>query len=187
MASVTANVTLGTGTLYLNNVDVGHLKGDVTLVAEGENVDFKPSAMTGPVKRFVIRESARLTASLAELKMANVRLAMGVTTAVTSSSSFPSHDPSSYSAPASSSYDVMTFGGDKTVSEVSLRFEHTRPGTTKKVIVIFYKSVSNRALNLPFHEEDITLQEVTWEALADEDRTAGDQMGFIADEVQQAG
>ncbi len=181
----TTQVTLGSGTLYLNEVDVGHLKGDVVFIAEGEFVDFKPANMTGIVKRFVIRETAKLTASLAEIKLANARLALGVTTAVTSSSSFPEYDPSSFSATTSSSYDIINFGGDKTVSEVSLRFEHIRPGTTRKIVVVFYKSVSNRMLNLPFHEEDIVLQDIEWEALADASRTAGDQMGFIADEVLQ--
>jgi len=182
----TEKVTLGSGDLYLNNVDVGHLKGDVVVTAEGEFVDFKPANMTGIVKRFVIRESARLTASMAELKMANVRLALGVTTAIGASQSFPAYDPSSFSPPAGSSYDVMSFGGDKTVSQVSLRFEHQRPETTKKIIVIFYLAVSNRLLNIPFHEEEVNLQDIEFTAMADADRTAGDQMGFIAEEVQQA-
>ncbi len=86
MASDTTQVTLGSGTLYLNAVDVGHLKGDVVLTAEGEFVDFKPANMTGAVKRFVIRESAKLIAALAEIKLANLRLALGVTTAITGSS-----------------------------------------------------------------------------------------------------
>ncbi len=185
MASDTDQVTLGSGTLYLNEIDVGHLKGDVVLTHEGVFVDFKPSNMTGIVKRFVTSESVKLTASLAEIKTANMRLALGVTTALGESQSFPSYDPSSFSIGTSSSYDVINFGGDKTVSEVSLRFEHTRPGTTKKIVVVFYKSVSDRMLNLPFHEEDIILSDVEWMALADASRTAGDQMGLIADEVQQ--
>lgn len=181
----TEQVTLGSGVLYLNNVNVGHLKGDVVVTLEGEMVDFKPSNLTGIVKRFVIRESAKLTASIAEIKLANMRLALGVTTAVTGSSSFPEYDPSSFSPTTSSSYDIINFGGDKTVSEVSLRFEHTRPGTTKKIVVVFYQAVSNRLLNLPFHEEDIVLSDIEWMALADDARSAGDQMGFIADEVLQ--
>ncbi len=184
--SDTTQVTLGSGVLYLNNVDVGHLKGDVVLTHEGTFVDFKPSNLTGIVKRFVISEVVKLTASLAEMKSANMRLALGVTTAIDGSQSFPEYDPSSFTATTSSSYDIINFGGDKTVSEVSLRFEHTRPGTTKKVVVVFYQSVSNRMLNLPFHEEDIILSDVEWMALADSTRTAGDQMGFIADEVLQA-
>ena len=186
MAKDTAQVILGSGDLFLNAVDVGHLKGDVVLTAEGESVDFKPGNMTGIVKRFVIRESAKLTASIAEIKSANMRLALGVSTAVDGSSSFPEYDPSSFTVTASSSYDIINFGGDKTVSEVSLRFEHTRAGGTKKIVVVFYQAVSNRMLNLPFHEEDISLQDIEWEALADASRTAGDQMGFIADEVMQA-
>ena len=185
MAKDTSQVILGSGDLYLNNIDVGHLKGDVVFTTTGEFVDFKPANMTGVVKRFVIRETAKLTASLAEINVANLHLALGVTTAVALSGSFPSYDPSSFSAPGSSSYDIFKFGGDKTVSEVPLRFEHTRPGTTKKIIVVFYAAVSNRVLNIPFHEEDISLQDIEFTALSDEDRAAGDQMGFVADEVEQ--
>ena len=53
MAKDTTRVTLGSGDLYLNNVEVGHLKGDVNLTLEGEFVDFKPANNTGAVKRFV--------------------------------------------------------------------------------------------------------------------------------------
>lgn len=186
MAKDTTSVTLGSGDLYLNNVEVGHLKGDVNLTLEGEFVDFKPANNTAAVKRFVIRESAMLEASLAEIKAANMRLALGHTTAVGSSTSFPSYDPSNYSVPASASYDTVHFGGNKTVSEVSLRFEHLKPGTSKYIIVVFYKAVSNRRLNIPFHEEDIVLSDIVWTCLLDSSRTAGDQMGFIAEQVLTA-
>jgi len=184
MSKDTTRVTLGAGDLYLNNVEVGHLKGDVNLTLEGEFVDFKPANNTGAVKRFVIREGAQIEASMAEIKVANMRLALGHTTAMSESTSFPAYDPSSYEVPSGGSYDIVNFGGDKTVSEVSLRFEHLKPGTSKYIIVVFYKSVSNRRLNIPFHEEDIVLSDVIWTALTDSDRSAGDQMGFIAEQVQ---
>lgn len=185
MSKDSTQVTLGVGDLYLNNIEVGHLKGTVTLDIVGEYVDFKPANGTAPVRRFVTRERVTLKASLAEIKTDNLRLALGVSTAKSASVSWPSYDPSSFVEPAASSYDILKFGGDTTVSEVSLRFEHTRPGTTKKIVLVLYKAVSNRNLNIPFNEEDINLQEITWEALADSTRTAGDQIGFIADEVKQ--
>jgi hypothetical protein len=122
-----------------------------------------------------------LRASLAELKAANVRLAMGVSTAVDGSTSFPAYDPGSYSAPAGS-WDVLTFGGEKTVSEIPLTFVHTRPDG-KVVVVVLYSAVTEGGLNLPFNEEEVTLHDVVFKGLADADRSEGDQVGFFAEQV----
>jgi len=183
MAKNTDKVTLGVGDLYINNVDVGHLKGDVEFVYQTETVPFKPSNMLGAVKLFLTGEIATLKASLAELKVANLRLAMGMDTAPTTSTSFPAYDPSSYSPASGSSYDVIHFGGEKEVYEYPLRFEHTREDG-KKVIVVLYKATSQSGLTVPFHETDVNLQDVTFQGLADASRTEGDQMGFIAEQVQ---
>jgi len=188
--SETNNVSLGSGTLYLNGVDVGHLKGNVELTITRTNVDFKPSNMTAAVKRFVVGEEVTLKASMAELNCANFRLAMGHSGAITSDGDFDtvfSYDPASFAdhSTAGSSYDAIYFGGRKTQNEVPLEFVHERPDGTK-VIIIFYKSTSQGELMLPFAEEEVILYDVTWLALADEDRTAGDQIGMIADEVTTA-
>jgi hypothetical protein len=183
MAKDTDKVTLGNGDLYLNAIDVGHLKGTVEFIYELEKVEFKPANMLGAVKQFIVRENATLRASLAELKAANVRLAMGVSTAVDGSTSFPAFNPGSYSAPSGGSFDVLTFGGEKTVNEVPLTFVHTRPDG-QVVVVILYKAVTEGGLNLPFNEEEVTLHDVTFKGLADADRSEGDQVGFFAEQVQ---
>jgi len=183
MASDTTKVSLGSGTLYLNNVDVGHLKGAVEFTYNRAKVEFKPSNMLGIVKQFVITEEATLKASLAELKLANIKLAMGVSDSIVSSSSFPEYDPSSFSPPATASYDVLTIGGSKTVDEMSLRFEHTRPGTTNKIIIVLYNAVSMSELVIPFAEEEVILHDLIFKALSDADRTAGDRIGVIVDQV----
>ncbi len=179
MTANTENVTLGSGVLYLNNVDVGHLKGDVELNIKDEYVKFKPSNMTGNVKVFRITEEITLKASLAELDLDNVKLAYGVTTSIATSQGSLSYDPSSFSFDAS--YDTLTIGGSKTVNEVPLRFEHTRPNG-KKWVVIFYNSVCTQELLSPFKESEITLYDVLFDGLADEDRAAGDQVGVILEQ-----
>jgi len=186
MAKDTEKVSLGSGTLYLNNVDVGHLKGDVEFTYTRGKVEFKPSNMLGIVKQFVITEEATLKASLAELKLANIKLALGVSDSIGSSQSFPEYDPSSFVAPSGASYDVLTFGGSKTVDEMSLRFEHIRPGTSKKIIIVLYNAVSMSEFTLPFHEEDITLHDLVFKGLSDADRSAGDRIGVIVDQVLTA-
>jgi len=180
-------VTLGNGQLYIDGVNVGYLKGNVEFTYGREMVDFKPANEMGVVKKFVISEHASLKASLAELKVANLRLAMGINEAVGASQSFPADEGSpsgaSYIPDASASFDVMTFGGKKTVNELPIRFEHERPDG-KEVVIVLYKCVANPEITIPFDEENVILHDLTFDALVDSDRTAGDQIGFIADQVQ---
>ena len=180
----TNKVTLGAGTLYLDNVDVGFLKGNVELAYSRDKVGFKPASEMGIVKEFVIGESAILTASLAEFKAANLRLAMGLNEAVGASQSFPVYDPSSYTPGASASFDVMKFGGSKVTDELSLRFEHTRPSLNTVIILVLYKVVASPEIAIPFSEETINMHDIRFTALHDTGRAAGDQLGFWAEQVQ---
>ena len=186
-ATDTDRITLGSGDLYLNNVWIGSLKGNVEFTYAATLKKFKPAMATGAVKVFRIEEVASLKATIAEIKGANFKIATGVTTAVLSSQSFPSYDPSSYTVPDSASYDILKFGGSKTVTTDSLRFVHKIPGTDRYIIIVFYSCFSLAQLMIPFNEEEVTLQDVEFEALADDSRDAGDQMGFIAHQVQSAG
>jgi hypothetical protein len=183
--------TLGGGEIYLNNVDVGYLNGAVTLISEGEPVDLMPNNQQGPIRRFKASERLRLTASLFQIQAANMRLAMGHSTAVSASQSFPAFDPSSFSPAASSSWDVVNIGGDKSVNEVSLRFEHQRPkdqnSDEHKVVVVMYSVVSNFNMTIPFDRTEISIGDVEFEALIQPTRAAGDQFGFVAVQVQDAG
>jgi len=100
-----------------------------------------------------------------------------------SSTSLPAYQSdASFDSTAGSSYDYISFGGYKTVQESALRFEHTRPNG-KKIVVILYQAVSASEIVIPFDEENVTLYDVVYKGLADEDRTAGDQIGVIIDEV----
>jgi len=179
MASNTENVTLGGGILLLNNVDVGHLKGDVEFSLKKQFVKFKPAPMLNNVKVFTISEEISMKAQSAELDLDNLKLAYGVTTAIATSQGSLSYDPSSFSFDAS--YDTLTIGGSKSVNEVPLRFEHTRPNG-KRFIVIFYNAICTSELVIPFKESDITLYDLMFEGLADSDRAVGDQVGVILEE-----
>jgi hypothetical protein len=188
MAANTNKVTLGAGVLVVNGVDVGHLKGAIEFQYTVESVEFKPSDMLGAVKEFKIRESAILRAQLAELKMTNLKLAMGVDTAIEGSTSFPSDvsGSCSYNEPNNAdSYDVLTFGGDKTTVETCLRFTHTRPNG-QTVHVILYNAVAMTDFTLPFNEEAVTLYDVAFKGLSSETRAAGDKIGTLVEQVVDA-
>ena len=183
MSKRTDKVTLGSGDLFLNAIEVGHLKGTVEFTFSTERVEFKPGNTLGTVKFFKISEKASLKATLAELRLANVQLALGVSTAIQGSVSFPSYDPSSFSVPSSFVADVLTLGGSKPVVDVPLRFEHTRPDTGKKFIIILYKAVTDSDLLLPFNEDTVNLSDVTFRGLHDATRAEGDQIGVLIEQV----
>lgn len=180
-------ITLGSGTLYLNNVDVGYLKGDVELTYKSEKREIKPNGYMNPISLIPFSEEVHLKAPIAELKLSMVKYAIGTTTTVDSSSSIPAYDPSSFSGTSGSSYDTLTFGGNNIMDTTSLRFEHTRPLTNgKKTVVILYKVANIGDLLLSFKEEEETIFDLDFRGLAVEGRSRGDRVGVLLDEVDQS-
>jgi len=183
MARNTDNIILGSGRLWINDIEVGYLSGDVEFRYTREKLDFKPSGSLGPVAQFVVGENAELRASLAEFKLANLKLAMGVTTSVGSFSGAPSYNPASFDSTVKT-FDYLTFGGSTTVDEtLAIRFEHVRPNTTKKIVVILYSAVSLSDIGLAFHEEDFKLLDVDFRGLANDACPAGEQIGMVIEQV----
>jgi len=178
-------VTLGSGDIYLNSLIVGYTKGDTVLTVTSTREGFMPNGEKSYMKYFTTEQIAQIKFNIAQLDVANLRYALGITTAALSSSSFPAYDPSSYSATAGDSFDIQKFGGEDLSLEVPLRFEHTIPGTTKKIIVVFYVAVCISDFNVEFKEKEIVIPEMTWEALVDTSRSSGDKLGFIARTVDQ--
>lgn len=80
------NVSLGNGVLQYNGVDVGFLKGDVQYRYNYSIEDFKtgvPLQLAGSITKEVIAE---LTAPIAELSVANIAMALGGLTPVSTGS-----------------------------------------------------------------------------------------------------
>lgn len=185
MARDTTNLTLGTGRLYLNDIEVGYLRGDVEFVYTREKLDFKPSGSTTPQDQWVISEIAELRASVAEFKLTNLKLAMGIGgSGMPSFSGAPSYNPSSFDT-ANKTFDFLTFGGGLSPIDmtVALRFEHIKAKTNKKVVVILYQAVSMSDLTLAFHEEDFNLTDIVFRGIEDLDRPAGDRIGMVIEQV----
>ena len=184
MSQDTGNITLGSGRLYINDVEVGYLKGDVEFKYTREKLPFKPSGSLGPVISYVIGEEAILSAAIAEFKIANLRLAMGVSTALSSFSGTPSYNPASFDS-NTNLHDVLTFGGSLTiVSNLAIRFEHERPGSEGTVVIVLYTAESLSDLALAFHDEDFNMTNVSFRGLANTARPVGDQIGMVIVEEQ---
>ena len=64
-----------------------------------------------------------------------------------------------------------------------LRFVHTRPNG-KDVVVCMYNAVATPEISIPFNDEDVTVHEIAFKALHVTSRSEGDQIGFIAEQVQ---
>ena len=191
-AGDTTKLTLGTGTLFINGVNVGFLTGNVDFFYGRTILPFTPGDATAQVKQFITGEEARLVAQSAEIDPANLRLAMGLNESGISSTSFPSFEGSpggdgAYTPHASASFDIQTFGGSRVISEIPIRFEHEKPDGLDLVIVL-YKCVATPELTLSFIElagaGGVINTPMAFEAQAITSRAVGDQIGFIADQVQ---
>lgn len=179
-------ITLGTGRLFIDDVEVGWLKGDVEFVYTREKLDFKPSGSTTPQDQWVITEIAELRASVAEFNLINLKLALGIGGGAASSfTGEPSYNPASFSGETNLTYDFLTFGGGLSPTDltVALRFEHVKAKSDDVIVIILYKAVSMSDLTLAFHEEDFNLTDVVFRGIEDLDRVAGDRIGMIIDQT----
>ncbi len=173
-------VTVGSADIWWNGFDVGHVSGDVAFNFTREYLAFKAANMLGKSKSFPIKEECKITCQAAELKIANLKLAMGVTTNITDSYRPTGLNASlSFDTTASDKWDSITFGGSKTIDTFPLKLEHTIPDSLNKLIIILYKAQCVSNLGLVFKEADFTLETLDFEGLADSSRAAGDQIGIM--------
>lgn len=79
----TKRLPLGLGDLYLNNVFVGQLKGNVSFHYKAQYAYQRPGNMIADLKGDRTSEEATITAEICELKLAQLRKALGINQAVT--------------------------------------------------------------------------------------------------------
>jgi len=182
MSRDTENLILGSGSLYLNDVEVGWLGGEVQLSYERTGLTLSPAGSAST--NLVALGQARLRASMAEFSCEGLRLAMGLGGSISASTGSPSYNPASYDAPtASTSWEGLTFGRDSLDgSSVALRFEHTK-NDGKKVVVVLYTAHSASELLLGFGDAQFTVYDVEFVGAADESRSRGDQIGMVLEEI----
>jgi len=184
------NISLGIGNLelgsYTNEVfdgytDVGAIKSEVNIEHNREVLDFESGRPLVTILQEVIRESVSVTATLAELNLATLKMALGqgIITSGTTTSFLDGTDTAlrgtlQLGKVAVSSGTLLKFGGTPTHAYVGLRFTHVK-ANGKRQIFEGYKASPQGALTLPFRESDWNLYSVTFRLLADTERTAGEQ------------
>lgn len=192
------NIILGAGDLYVNDILVGHLDGDVELECTKELLEIKPNGYKNPLKVFIISQESVIRAPVAEFKTSMLKYALGVTNTISESvcasvttKSYASYDNAqgtarggNYSIPAGS-YEIMTFGGETQTDVYPIRLEVEKPNG-EYFIVVFYKVANIGSLALTLSDDNHTITNLELKGLAIEDRDAGDRVGTFFHQVGSA-
>lgn len=189
------NISLGLGNLefgeYVNDVftgynDVGAMKSEANIAIEREVLDFESGRPLATIIQEVIREKVMFKATLAELNLATVKLALGQGNI--SSGSVPTFLDGSSTAlrgtlqPGKTAVQtgvLMKFGGVATHAFIGLRFTHVKANGNRHIFEA-YKASPSGSLTLPFKETDWNLYEVNFRLLADTVKPAGEQYFQLA-------
>lgn len=162
MAKSAESITLGIGDLSVDGEDVGYLAGGVTVTTETESKEFRYGTHQSLVKTVVTTLGREIKASLAQIDINTLRLALGIGEAV-----------------EAEGISRLNFGNNWTMATLNnVKFVHTRDDG-KKVVVFFPKAqVAPESTDLEFTADDFLEQPITIKAV--EDLTRPDcPFGFI--------
>ena len=184
------NISLGLGNLELGTytsevfdayVDVGAIKTELTIAHTREVMDFESGRPLVTILQEVVRERVVITATLAELTVASMKMALGQ--AAISSATTPTFLDGTSTALSGTlaagltalvSGELLKFGGVPTHAYVGLRFTHVK-ASGKRHVFEGYKASPLGELTIPFRETDWNLYQCQFRLLADTDKTAGEQ------------
>jgi len=173
-------VVLGSGTLYIDNVDVGHLTGPVTVHIERSGLTLPPDEPSyDEPTGFRTQDSMILRAASAEFNTTHLRLALGLSgDSIETISGSPSYNPASFDG-TGNSYDVVHLGYASIDTTIfALRFEHTT-AADKKVVVILYRALTPARIDLAFASDTFTAANIEFHAIQDDDRPVNERLGQI--------
>jgi hypothetical protein len=160
---------------------VGAIKTELTIAHTREVLDFESGRPLVIILQEVIREKVTIVATLAELSVATLKMALGQS--VVTSGTVPTFLDGTSTALSGTLQTGLTavvtgnlieFGGIPTHAYVGLRFTHVK-ADGKRHIFEGYKASPSGELTLPFRETDWNLYQVTFRLLADTTKTAGKQ------------
>lgn len=187
------NISLGLGNLELGTYntadspvfeaysDVGAIKTELTIAHTREVLDFESGRPLVTILQEVIREKVIVTATLAELTVASLKMALGQ--AAISSGTIPTFlDGTSQTLSGTLQSGktsvvagtLLKFGGIPTHAYVGLKFTHVK-ANGKRHVFEGYKASPSGELTLPFRETDWNLYQCVFRLLADTDKDAGEQ------------
>jgi hypothetical protein len=172
-----------TGLTFQSYIDIGAIKADFSFTTTREVMDFESGRPLLVILQQVIRERVTVTATLAEIKLATLKMALGqgalssgVSTSFLDGTNTALKGTLETGKTAISTGTLLKFGGSPSLSYIGIRFTHVKPDG-KRIIFEGYKASPSGDLAMAFHEADWNLQQVTFRLLADLDhnRAAGEQ------------
>lgn len=184
------SISLGIGTIEFGDItndifgaytDVGAVKSEVSIAIEREVLDFESGRPLVTILQEVIREKVMLKATLAEVNLATIKMALGQGNV--GSGSVPTFLDGSSTAlrgtlqpgkTAVQSGSILKFGGVATHAYIGIRFTHVKADGNRHIFE-GYKASPSGSLTLPFKETDWNLYEINFRMLADTNRAAGEQ------------
>lgn len=181
-----ANILIGTGTLYYGEKDaantgfsdVGYTRGGVNLERTGTFHDVDVDQEFSPVLTFMSAERMVVRTNLAEATQENLKLAWGLSDAITSSD-FSDVDGNSYSG------NAVQFGGPgltEDLPEYSIIFKGKAPGTDKVRLIRFHRCIAVDFGNIVHQKNAETVVPAAFLCLADSNRPNNKRVGVIYDE-----
>ena len=161
--------------------DVGAIKAELNITVTREVLAFESGRPLITILQEVIREKVVVKATLAELAVATVKMALGQ--ADITSGTIPTFMDNTSTALSGTlqtgftnlvSGNLLQFGGLPTHAYIGLRFTHVKSNGNRHVFEGFKASPTGN-LTLPFKETDWNLHEVEFNLLADTTKDAGKQ------------
>lgn len=166
MAADITNVKLGVCSVNFNDTDLGHTKGGVVVTYSPEYHDVTVDKYGNTVvEKVLIGEKLTVKVPMAEATMANLAIAM----------------------PATSGAAEKTTIGDLAGTALAALAKQlvlhpiANDAADLSEDVVLYKAVVTSEIVLDYTYDGERVVEVTFEALLDEDRSAGDYLGLIGD------
>jgi hypothetical protein len=161
--------------------DVGAIKAELSITITREVLAFESGRPLITILQEVIREKVVVKATLAEVAVATIKMALGQ--GVTTSGVIPTFLDNTSTALSGTlqtgltalvSGNLLQFGGIPTHAYIGLRFTHVKANGNRHVFE-GYKASPTGTLMLPFKETDWNQYEVEFNLLADTTKTAGQQ------------
>ena len=169
MAADITKVKMGPCSVNFNDSDIGHTKDGVTVAYEPIYHDMTVDKYGQTVvEKILIGESLKATVPMAEATLANLELAIPAGTDVTS--------------------QRVTIGKDagermvQYAKELVLHpLENDDDDLTEDVVL--YKALISEPFEFKFGNDGEKIIEVVFHALLDEDKSSGNRLGFIGDNI----
>lgn len=151
--------------------DLGYTLGPLTMKKDDETFELEVEQIGIPVKQIRSKEMVQIEVSLAELTAANLKIAFGSTSTITTMAAGASQH----------GFDSFPFGGEVLLPEAQYGFEGYVLDSSNRQLVkrfFFYKATASMGGSLEFTKKAATGVPLRLTVLADTSKAAGAQLGI---------